>query len=322
MIGFGRWALAACTALTLALPSMAQAETAVEPLTPGAEAGAVLGEHRFVLTFEPTAVEGMGLVRSKFQREGIFAELLSDMADQIALPQDIPVTFTDCGYANAFWSPANRSLTMCYELMALYNTSYAHIEGDEQAFLKGLEAEDVLMGTTLFILMHEMGHGLTDVFDLPITGKEEDAVDQFATITLIRADEGDDTFEQRPSRLALLGAYFFLQLAREPEALDRNIFSDEHALGQQRYYDVMCLVMGANPDVYAGILTPGMAMVIETIEKNPDLFDAAKVEDWLDKTDALNILPYRRAVQCEKEYARYGASWDFLFDTFMVPSAK
>lgn len=320
MTKFMKWGLAACAALALTLPALA--ETEPEALTPGAEAGAVLGEHRFQLTFEPTAVEGMGLVRSKFQREGIFAEILSDMADQIALPQDIPVTFTDCGDPNAFWSPLERSLTMCYELMALYNTNYQHIEAEEQVFLKNLEAEDVLMGTTLFILMHELGHGLTDVFELPITGKEEDAVDQFAAITLIQADEESDSFEERPSRLALLGAYFFQQLARAPENLDRDMFSNEHALGQQRYYDVMCLVMGANPDIYAEILTPGMAMVIDTIDKNPDLFDTAKAEDWLNKTDALNILPYRRAVRCEREYARYSASWDFLFDTFMVPSAK
>lgn len=322
MIGFGRWALAAGAALCLALPAVAHGETQAEVLTPGAAAGTVLGEHRFVLTFEPTAVDGMGLVRSKFQREGVFAELLSEMADQIALPQDIPVTFTDCGGANAYWSPAERSLTICYELMALYNTSYAHIEGEEQAFLKGLEAEDVLMGTTLFILMHELGHGLTDVFDLPITGKEEDAVDQFATLALIGADEESDSFEERPSRLALLGAYFFMQLAGEPAELTRDIFSDEHALGQQRYYDVMCLVLGANPDLYAPILTPGLMMVLETADKSPGQFDGEKVQDWLRKTDALNILPYSRAVRCPAEYARYNASWDFMFDTFMVPQGQ
>src|SRR5690606_13863239 len=162
-----------------------------------------------------------------------------------------------------------------------------------------------LSGTTLFILLHELGHGMVDLFDLPITGREEDAVDQFATLMLIEADEEDDTLEERPSRLALLGAYFFRQLSFAREAMTRHIFSNEHALGQQRYYDVMCLVLGANIELYGPILALGVQMVDDTAQRYPDLVKEERVLEWLEKTDDLNILPYRRAVRCEAEYARY-----------------
>lgn len=307
--------------LLSAMPLFAQTDgrTEVGALTPGAEAGETIGAHRFILDFEQTATEEMDSVRLKFEQDGVFKEVLDEFADQIALPQDVPVTFKDCGMANAFWDPNEKTLTMCYELIAKYNTGYEQITGAEETFLKQADRETVLAGTTLFILLHELGHGMVDLFDLPITGREEDAVDQFAAITLIDSDEEDDTLEERPSRLALLGAYFFQQLSFAPEEMTRHIFSNEHALGQQRYYDVMCLVLGANTELYGPILALGIQMVDDAATRYPDLVNEERVMDWLEKTDDLNILPYQRALRCEAEYARYSASWNYLVDTFMVP---
>ena len=295
---------------------------APEPLTPGAAVGSVIGAHRFTLSFEPTKLDGMGLVRSKFENEGLFQSVLDSIADQIALPQDVPVTFMDCDVENAYWDPETRSMTMCWNLIALYNRGYEEIKSEDRAFLVNSDQDTVLTGTTLFIMLHELGHGLTSLFNLPITGREEDAVDQFATLMLTGGDEEDQPFDERPSRLALLGAYFFRQLATEPGELGREIFADEHALGQQRYYDVMCLVLGSRPDVYGPVLTPGLYMVADAQEKAPDQFDDEKLTDWLNKTDALNILPYQRAIRCEDEYNKYSASWTYLTGNFMAPAAE
>jgi hypothetical protein len=310
----------------VASPALAQdldfvQEVETEALTPGAAAGPVLGEHRFVLYFEQSSIREAGLIRSKFEKEGIFAEILDDLADQIALPVDIPVNFADCGGPNAYWSPSEQSITFCYELIVLYNDTYQNLEGPEGGVFRWADQDSVLTGTTLFVLLHELGHGLTALYDLPITGREEDAVDQFAALTLIGADEEGDSFEERPSRIALLGAYFFKELSRAPESFTRDIFSNEHSLGQQRYYDVMCLVLGSDMDTYAPILTPGLVMVFDTVEKNPESFDQDKVMDWLNKTDALNILPAARALRCPHEFARYDASWDYIVDTFMTVQA-
>ncbi|MBA4490257.1 DUF4344 domain-containing metallopeptidase [Paracoccus sp. S1E-3] len=293
-----------------------------EPLTlsPGAATvGVKAGEHRFNLTFEPTAVEGMGLVRSKFLNEGIFQSVLDSLADNIALPRDVAVTFKDCGFDNAYWDPDESTVNMCWELISLYNRGYEEVSGEESAYLRGADQDTVLTGTTAFILMHELGHGLVSLFQLPVTGREEDVVDQFATLAMLSADEPEDTFENRDGRLVLLGAYFFQQLASQPGDLTREIFADEHALGQQRYYDVMCLVLGSDQDAYMPILAPGLFMVAREADENPDNFDDERVTDWLTKTDALNILPYERAVRCGDEYAKYSASWDYLLENFMIP---
>ena len=105
------------------------------------------------------------------------------------LPQDIPVTFRDCGMVNAFWDTDAKALTLCYEFIQIYNTGYEEVMGEESVFLAGADRDMVLTGTTLFIMMHELGHGFIDMFALPVTGCEEDAVDQFAALMLIDADE-------------------------------------------------------------------------------------------------------------------------------------
>lgn len=316
--------LLASSLLLSAAPSFAQTEAAAEiaPLTPGAEAGDTVGKYGFVLTFEETEIEGMEDVRQKFIDDGILAETLDELAAEIALPQDVPVTFSDCGEANAWWMPEEKALKLCYELIALYNTGYEHIDTEEKDFLLQADRETVLMGTTMFILFHELGHGFVDLFQLPITGREEDAVDQFAAVTLIGSDEEDDAFEERPSRMALIGAYFFQQLGAAPENITRHILSNEHALGQQRYYDVMCLALGANIDLYGPILALGVQMVDDTVARHPELASEERVAEWLERTDDLNILPYKRAFRCEAEYARYSASWNYMFDNFMVPQQK
>src|SRR5690606_36030821 len=118
----------------LAMPALAQ-DTAVDPaqmvapaeeieLEPGAEAGETSGEHRFVLTFEPSDNAELGLIREKFIRDGIFASVLDELSDQIALPADFPITFKKCDRINAWYSPADRAITFCYDLVQLFNHGY------------------------------------------------------------------------------------------------------------------------------------------------------------------------------------------------------
>jgi len=40
-----------------------------------------------------------------------------------------------------------------------------------------------LEGATIAVLLHEIGHAMIDVYDLPIVASEEDAADEFATIS-------------------------------------------------------------------------------------------------------------------------------------------
>ena len=53
---------------------------------------------------------------------------------------------------------------------------------------------EFITGNTLFVLTHEMGHGLINEMNLPVLGREEDAADSFAIVTTIKI--GSDLSEQ------------------------------------------------------------------------------------------------------------------------------
>ena len=52
---------------------------------------------------------------------------------------------------------------------------------------------DYMMGFAVRIIYHEFGHGLVSEFNIPVLGREEDAVDSFAVINMI-ADDDDPAF--------------------------------------------------------------------------------------------------------------------------------
>lgn len=291
--------------------AVANAETSATTPSPS--------DHHFKLEFQETAIPEMGPVRDKFMSEGIFAGLLAEIEKDISLPQDVPVTFRDCGEANAMWDPSEKSLTMCYEMIQMYNTGYEAVMGEESVFLAGVDRDTVLTGTTLFILMHELGHGFIDMFAIPATGREEDAVDQFATLLLIDTDEKGTPVLERLSRMALLGAYFFKAVT--PTGLDRPLLADEHSLGEQRYFNVMCLVYGSDPEAYGPILLPAEKLIEDLIGSDPGKLDPEKQTKaiaLLQAADSMNILPLARAAGCPAEFKRYEAAWTYLIETFAL----
>jgi len=106
----------------------------------------------------------------------------------------------------------------------------------------------VTMDVVLHTLYHEVGHALVYLLDLPITGKEEDAVDSLATILILMTyDEGDE--------IALSAADSFALLDDKIDEFDEVEFWDEHSLDAQRFYNTVCLIYGSNPERYQKLIT-------------------------------------------------------------------
>ena len=198
-------------------------------------------------------------------------KLLEDFCEHtnasLALPFDVPVVLEDCGEANAFYDPEKHQISMCYELVEVFAESFdKHADSEEMANAQ-------IVGATVFTLYHELGHALVHIFELPITGKEEDAVDQLATLVLLSGgEEGRDQ--------AIDGAEAFLPDEAESD-LEELPFWGVHSLGEQRFYNTLCLVYGENPEDHQGM-----------------------VED--------EYLPRERAEQCPEEFDRVSKAWDTL----------
>jgi hypothetical protein len=159
--------------------------------------------------------------------------LLQDIADAlnaiVSLPRDVGLRYAECGEANAYYDADEHHILMCLELLqSMAETMEGQFEDED-------DTAEAIAGAYLAVALHEAGHAMVDVLELPVTGREEDAVDQLAAWILIQADDVD-------SVLGAAASYY-----TEGEAGDSD-FADEHSLDRQRYFNLVCWAYGSDPD--------------------------------------------------------------------------
>jgi hypothetical protein len=104
---------------------------------------------------------------------------------------------------------------------------------------------EFVTGNVLFALVHEVGHMLIAEMGLPVLGREEDAADAFATLSGIRMG---DAFSDRVLIASARG--WFLSDRRNQKEGVKSVFYDEHGLDKQRAYNIVCLMVGSNPEKF------------------------------------------------------------------------
>ena len=120
--------------------------------------------------------------------------------------------------------------------------------------LKGLTEKqrvdrvEFVSGNTLVLLSHELGHVLIAEMHLPLLGREEDAADTYAALRLLTIGT---SFSQRELAQAAQG--WFLNDRRDQEIGEKALYYDEHNLSQQRAYQILCLMVGSDPDKFKGL---------------------------------------------------------------------
>lgn len=207
-------------------------------------------------------------------RQGRVLEEVADALNRtFILPRDVALAFSECGEPNAFYEPEERLVRICYELMDDLYGVFGETAGSEA------ELNEAAWGAIYFTLYHELGHALVDLWDIPITGREEDAVDQLAAFMLT-----DGTAEGETA--AINGANAFLLEHDREGGVDEPALWDEHSLDPQRFYNIVCWVYGRDPEAYAYLIDDG-------------------------------TLPRERAEVCAEEYARLDRSWTGLLSPFL-----
>jgi len=208
-------------------------------------------------------------LEKELRESKLLETIAADLNDTIALPFDIVISFDECNEVNAFYDPEKRQISICLELIEDLNDVFQKKSDSED------EAIEATLNATIFVFFHELGHALVHALKLPITGKEEDAVDQLSTFIL--ADGTDEG-----AQAALDGAESFLS---DEDQMGDLPFWDEHSLGPQRFFNIVCWVYGQNPAKYASLVN--------------------------------NALPEQRAVRCEEEYKQIEKSWSTLLAPYM-----
>lgn len=118
----------------------------------------------------------------------------------------------------------------------------------------------------LAIFYHEFGHALIDVMDLPVLGQEEDAADTASALMI------DGLYDEDAAQdIAALAAFGFLDEAAQA---GEPAWWDEHGPDLQRYYNLVCLFYGADPETRAD-LAEELELPEDRAEKCPEEFDLA-----------------------------------------------
>ena len=125
---------------------------------------------------------------------------------------------------------------------------------------------EFIMGNTLFTMAHEIGHGLINEMNMPVLGREEDAADTFAVVNALKMAS---VFTERVLIAATKG--WVLAAKRDKKHGNALAFYDEHGLDLQRAYNVVCFMVGSDPEKYK-------ALAAET--KLPEYRQSSCVVDW------------------------------------------
>jgi len=118
-----------------------------------------------------------------------------------------------------------------------------------------------VVGNTLFVLLHELGHVIIDEMKLPVLGREEDAADTFAALTML---EIGTSFSQRVLMDASEG--WFLSDRRDQQTGTKPLYYGEHNLSQQRAYQIVCLMVGSDPAKFMSLADETQDAAIATGE--------------------------------------------------------
>jgi hypothetical protein len=110
------------------------------------------------------------------------------------------------------------------------------------------DSAEFVTGNTLFVLGHEVGHALIHQFELPVLGREEDAADSLASIIALKMA---NSFADRVVTNAAKG--WFLSDQRDRAEGVSNDYYDEHGLDVQRAYNIVCIIVGGQPEKFAAL---------------------------------------------------------------------
>lgn len=131
------------------------------------------------------------------------------------------------------------------------------------------------------VFFHETGHMLISELDLPATGPEEDAVDEFATFFLTSQLKAAPENEKAVYAAIVHAGALFWKLSAARSDITQFPFYDEHAPYERRYYNILCIATGADPL----------------------RFIPMAVKDGV---------PENRLVECAREYKKKYAAWESL----------
>ena len=226
------------------------------------------------LYVEPTNAAHRSILDRLKQRH--FLEKMSEFLSPLRLPRTLTLKVQGCdGHVNSYYWDDN--VIVCYEYLdMMLKAAPKKAKSDE------LTRHNALVGMTVDVFLHETGHGVFDMLQIPFLGHEEDVADDFATYIELQ-------FAKEDARRLIRGVSFLGKVQSKEElarAAQGTEFADVHGTPAQRYFNVLCFAYGMDPDLFADAVSQGH-------------------------------LPPTRAKNCHYEYARFAYGFQQLIKPYI-----
>jgi len=162
-----------------------------------------------------------------------FLEEFSQFLAPIKFPVTLRLRTMQCDMSNAFYSRDDVSITLCYEYVKDIEE-----EAPEKTTPQGITREEAIVGRVVGTMLHEAGHAVSNLLQVPVFAREEDTADQIAGYVMLQ-------FGREVARTLIKGeAYGWNLGSRRYPAF----YWDVHSTALQRRQTYLCLAYGKDPE--------------------------------------------------------------------------
>ena len=173
-------------------------------------------------------------MQQMFSQQDVLAAMVEPLNEHFPVSRDVTVELAECGREGAFYDAERPAVQLCYELLlALADRLMAEDEED---------GEDVFVGAFGLVLLHQVGHAMIDLLDLPVSVPVEEAADQLTVLMAAFAEGELDSMAEGAINLSAMGIDW------------ENPGSGQAALGGPRMQTLLCLLYGTDPEGYAWLV--------------------------------------------------------------------
>jgi hypothetical protein len=173
-------------------------------------------------------------------------EKLQELLSPFRLPRPVMMRLEECdGEANAWYD--DDVVTVCYEyIQDIWQNA------PEETTPTGVAPIDAVCGPLYDVFLHELGHALFDVLDVPLLGREEEAADQVSAYIMLQLGKAE-------ARRLIMGTAYAYQREAEtsPAPVTLKQFADQHGTPAQRLFNLLCFAYGADAKLFADIVKKG-----------------------------------------------------------------
>jgi len=178
-----------------------------------------------------------------YLRESKGLERVQGTLAGLKLPRRLLIKTEGCnGESNAWYD--GKDVTICYEFV---DDIWKNAASDTTP--SGIAPIDTLVGPFLDVVLHETAHAVFHILRIPLFGREEDAADQFSAYLMLQTDK------PAARRLILGNAYQYKpDLKPGGPAPSLKSFADVHGTPVQRFFNVLCIAYGADPELFKDLV--------------------------------------------------------------------